>query len=109
MKASKIIRSVSFALALSGLAAGGALAGSSDSEAQFKQAIEKAEAAQQKASSVKGEWRDTGKLIKKAKAAAAKGDYASGTQLANTAYRQGELGYQQAMHEKDAGFPSYMR
>jgi len=107
MKASKIIRSAAIALALSGLAAGSALA--SDDAAQFKQAIEKAEMAKKKAASAKGEWRDTGKIIKKAKAAAKKGDYASAIKLANTAYRQGELGYQQAVEQKDVGFPSYMR
>ncbi len=108
MKASNIIRSAAIALALSGLVAGGAQA-SGDDAAQFKQAIEKAEAAEKKAGSVKGEWRDTGKIIKKAKAAAKKGDYGKAIKLANTAYRQGELGYQQAVEQKDAGFPSYMR
>ena len=107
MKASNIIRSAAIALALTGLVAGSAQAG--DDAAQFKQAIEKAEAAKKKAASVKGEWRDTGKIIKKAKAAAEKGDYAKAIKMANTAYRQGELGYQQAVEQKNAGFPSYMR
>ena len=107
MKASNIIRSAAIALALTGLVAGSAQAG--DDAAQFKQAIEKAEASKKKAASVKGEWRDTGKIIKKAKAAAEKGDYAKAIKMANTAYRQGELGYQQAVEQKNAGFPSYMR
>jgi hypothetical protein len=107
MKASNIIRGAAIALALTGLVAGTAQAG--DEAAQFKQAIEKAEASKKKAASVNGEWRDTGKLIKKAQAAAKKGDYANAINLANTAYRQGELGYQQAVEQKDAGFPSYMR
>jgi len=107
MKASNIIRSAAIALALTGLVAGSAQAG--DDAAQFKQAIEKAEAAKKKAASVKGEWRDTGKIIKKAKAAAEKGDYTKAIKMANTAYRQGELGYQQAVEQKNAGFPSYMR
>jgi chitodextrinase len=107
MKASNIIRGAAIALALTGLVAGTAQAG--DEAAQFKQTIEKAEASKKKAASVNGEWRDTGKLIKKAQAAAKKGDYANAINLANTAYRQGELGYQQAVEQKDAGFPSYMR
>ena len=107
MKASNIIRSAAIALALTGLGAGSAQAG--DDAAQFKQAIEKAEAAKKKAASVKGEWRDTGKIIKKAKAAAKKGDYGKAIKLAHTAYRQGELGHQQAVEQKNAGFPSYMR
>ena len=106
MKASNIIRSAVIALALSGLAVGAVQAG--DDAAQFKQAIEKAEAAQKKAASVNGEWRDTGKIIKKAKAAAKKGDYTSAIKMANTAFRQGELGYQQAVEQQNADFPSYM-
>jgi hypothetical protein len=107
MIASNIIRGAAIALALSGLMAGTVQA--SDEAAQFKQALEKAEASRKKAASVKGEWRDTGKIIKKAKASAAKGDYASALKLANTAYRQGELGYQQAVEQQNADFPSYMR
>lgn len=108
MKASYIFRSAAIALALSGLLASGVQA-ADDQAAQFQQAIEKAEASRKKAGSVKGEWRDTGKIIKKAKAAAAKGDYANALKLANTAYRQGELGYQQAVEQQNADFPSYMR
>ena len=61
------------------------------------QAISAAEAARKKAASVGGEWRDTGKLIKKAKAAAEKGDSEKAVKLATEARKQGELGYQQAI------------
>lgn len=107
MKQIKFIRNAALALAMTSLFAGNAVAG--DQAAEFAAAISKAESAQKKASSVKGEWRDTGKIIKKAKAAAKKGDYTNALKLANDAYRQGELGYQQAISQKDAGFPAYMR
>lgn len=74
----------------------------------FEKAITSADAARKKAASVGGEWRDTGKLIKKARAAAEKGDYEKAVKLANTAKMQGEAGYQQAMDQKDAGLPSYL-
>ncbi len=109
MKTSNTFRGAAIALALTGLLSGGAQASEIDQATQFKQAIEKAEAATKKAASVKGEWRDTGKIIKKAKAAAEKGDYHNALKLANTAYRQGELGYQQAVGQKNAGFPPYLR
>ncbi len=77
--------------------------------ASANQAIAAAEAARKKAASVGGEWRDTGKLIKKAKAAAEKGDDAKAVKLATQARKQGELGYQQAMDQKNAGVPTYMK
>ncbi|CAK0758921.1 conserved exported hypothetical protein [Gammaproteobacteria bacterium] len=72
-------------------------------------AIEKAEAARQKADSVNGEWRDTNEMIQKAKAAAQAGNFSSARDLANQAHFQGERGYQQAMQQKNAGFPAYLR
>ena len=67
-------------------------------------AIEAAEAALNKARSVDGEWRDARKVyLKKAKAAAHKADYKTAIKLANIAKFQGEMGYQQAIEQKDAG------
>jgi hypothetical protein len=109
MKAIQLIRRATLALALAGLSAGGVQAGSTDQAAEFQAAIEKADAARKKAASVGGEWRDTGKIIKQAQTAAKEGDYTTALKLANDAYRQGELGYQQATAEQNAGFPSYMR
>ncbi len=77
--------------------------------ASANQAIAAAEAARKKAGSVGGEWRDTGKLIKKAKAAAEKGENEKAIKLATQARKQGELGYQQAMDQKNAGVPTYMK
>jgi len=53
---------------------------------------------------VEGEWRDAKKkMVKKAKAAAGKGDYKKAIKLANKAKFEGEMGYKQAMDEKNAG------
>lgn len=80
-----------------------------DPAADAASAIDKAESARQKAASVGGEWRDTNKMIKQARAAAQKGDFTTAQTLANQAYHQGEWGYQQAVREKDADFPSYLQ
>ena len=47
-------------------------------------------------------------MIKDAEEAGKAGDFAKGIKLANEAQKQGELGYDQAMKEKGAGFPDYM-
>ena len=59
-----------------------------------------ANAARKKAASVGGEWRDIGKILKKAKKALKAGDAGKCVKLANTARRQGELGYAQALAER---------
>ncbi len=75
-------------------------AGADKVPAEVTQAIKAASAAKKKAASVGGEWRNTGKFIKKAKKAAKKGHYKKAIKLANKAKREGELGYKQAMVEK---------
>jgi hypothetical protein len=75
---------------------------------QAAEAIAAAEAARKKASSVKGEWRDTGKFIKEAEDLAKSGDFAAAIALAEKAKRQGEMGYEQAIREQGATFPTYM-
>lgn len=72
-------------------------------------AISAADDARKKAASVDGEWRDTGKLIKKAKQAASKGDFNKAVKLANKAQRQGKHGYEQAVAQKDLKMPSYLK
>ncbi|NEX21095.1 hypothetical protein G3480_12355 [Thiorhodococcus mannitoliphagus] len=73
-----------------------------------EEAIEAAEKAREKADSVGGEWRDTAELIKEADSLAKSGKFEESIALAKKAQHQGELGYEQAMREKDAGFPSYV-
>jgi hypothetical protein len=72
-------------------------------KAQFETAYAAAKAAQRKAAAVGGEWRDIGKFLKQAEQAAENGDPAKGIALANQARLQGEMGYQQALAQKDAG------
>ncbi len=94
------------ALSLSLALSSSMLIAAADKQAANK-AIADAESSKQHAASVDGEWRDTGKLIKKAKAAQKKGDLAKAIKLANIAKRQGENGYQQAISQQEFKFPSY--
>jgi hypothetical protein len=48
------------------------------------------------------EWRDTGKMLKKAKEAADKGDYASANKLAMKAEMQGKMAVAQAKEQEQA-------
>jgi hypothetical protein len=71
---------------------------------EVEAAIKEAETSIKKAESAGGEWRDTGsKLLKDAKAAAAKGDNKTALKLAKDAKFQGEMGYQQAKEQEKAG------
>jgi threonine dehydrogenase-like Zn-dependent dehydrogenase len=83
-------------------------AAAGEKKALAERGISDAEAARKKASEVGGEWRDTGKMIKQAEDAVKTGEFDKAISLATQAKRQGELGYAQAMGEKDASFPSYM-
>jgi hypothetical protein len=78
------------------------------SAAKAQKLIDAAEAARMEAASVGGEWRDTGKIIKKAKDRLKKGDYVAAAKLANEAAKQGHLGYQQAVSQKALKMPSYL-
>ena len=66
----------------------------------FKAAHEAAEAARKGAAALKYEWRDTGKMIKKAKALAEKGEFDKAVKLANKAREQGELAQAQAKEQE---------
>jgi TPR repeat protein len=79
-----------------------------DSAAKAQKLIDAAEAARKEAASVDGEWRDTGKMIKKAKGLLKKGDYVAAAKLANEAAKQGHLGYEQAVSQKELTMPSYL-
>jgi hypothetical protein len=79
------------------------------SSVDAEKAIAAAELARKRAASAGGDWRDTGSIIKKAEAAAASGHYTDAVRLADQARRQGDLGYEQAMHQQKATFPAYMK
>ena len=89
--------------ALSGCSTmGGGSAAAGGDAATAKSAIAAAEAALDKARSVEGEWRDAkSKMIKKAKEAVTKGEFDKAIKLANMAKFEGEMGYAQAMEQKD--------
>lgn len=61
-----------------------------------------------KAQSVGGEWRDTGKLLKKADKAAAEGNFGDATKLAEKAKFQAIAGQEQAASQVNAGNPAYL-
>ena len=90
---------VAFAFSMATLFAGGTVLAADKVSADA--AIAAANAAKKEASLVGGEWRDTGKIIKKAEKAAASGDYESAIKLANKAESQGKLGKTQAMIQKN--------
>ena len=82
---------------------GGMGGGDMASDADVKMMIKAAEDAIKKSASVDGEWRDAkSKFIKKAKAALSKGDLKTAMKVAKFAKFQGEMGYKQAMEEKNA-------
>lgn len=95
-----------FALGGCGLFSTGGGSGGSSSAAgsdEVKAAIADAEAAIKKSASVGGEWRDAAsKVLKHAKAAAEKGDNAEALKMAKKAKFEGEMGYQQAIEQKNA-------
>ncbi len=72
-------------------------------------AIAAADASRKKAASVGGEWRDTGKKIKKARTLAKEGKFAAAVKLANFAERQGKYGYEQAVSQQQMRIPSYLK
>ena len=71
-------------------------------------AIAAAKASQKAANAVGGEWRDTGKIIKKAEEAAAAGNFADAEKLAKKAEAQGKLGKEQALSQKGVGNSGYL-
>ncbi len=100
MKASTY-RLIPAALMTAGLLAGCASTpapeegGASDIQAEAQRSIEAAEAKRKEAAALGYEWRDTGKLIKKAKAAYDSGDYAKADKLADEATFQSTMAIDQ--------------
>jgi len=61
-----------------------------------------AENANKKAKKVNYEWRDTGKIIKKAKKAQKEGNFDMAVKLADKAKRQAQLAYKQYLEQREA-------
>jgi rhodanese-related sulfurtransferase len=91
------------------LAAGKGKAAVNQKAMEAEKAISAAEAARKKAASVDGEWRDTGKIIKKAKTAVKDGAFNQAIKLAKKAREQGEEGYSQAVSQQKLQIPSYLK
>ena len=69
-------------------------------EKSFNATYEAAQSARKQAASMSYEWRDTAKMLKKAKKSADKGDYETAEKLARKAKMQGEMAVAQA-HEQE--------
>ena len=76
---------------------------SSGSSASYEAALVDAKTAQEAAKKVNNQWFYKEDLIKQAEAAAAKGDYATATKLAEKAKFQGDMAVKQAADQKNAG------
>lgn len=100
----KLAISGALVFALSGLAGMQAHAAEEMGLIDTLNVIKQAEAAIKKAKKVDGEWRDSSKkFLAEAKEAANHGDTALALKLAKKAKFEGEMGYQQAMDQKNAG------
>jgi hypothetical protein len=80
-----------------------------DKAAQAEAMIAAAEEARAKAASVGGEWRDVGDMLKNAQTLAGAGEFDKAIEAASAAKFHAERGYEQAMAEKGADFPDFMR
>ena len=83
-------------LAAASIAVAAAAFTSSAFAGSAEDAIADAKAAQKQAHSVGGEWRDTGKMIKKAEKLLSEGKTDEAEKMARAAEAQGMLGYMQA-------------
>lgn len=77
-------------------------------QASYEAALADAKAAIAAAKAAGNEWRDSGKLIKSAEAAAAKGEFYKAKRIAMTAEAQGHDAVSQANENKNAGNPGYL-
>jgi hypothetical protein len=101
-----LMKKIALAVLVGGMTiAGSALAAD---KAGAEAAIAAAKASQKAAGAVGGEWRDTGKMIKKAEEAAAAGNYGEAEKLAKKAEAQGKLGKEQALSQKGVGNSGYL-
>ena len=77
-------------------------ASEADDAETFKAAYEAGKAARKAAAAVGFEWRDTKKMLRRAKKLAEKGEYEKAIELANKAKHQGEQGVSQAREQETA-------
>jgi len=102
--AKKFVGAAIAALILTGCASSGpATTQTPVTKADYISAFNDAKIALKKAAKSQNEWRDSGKILIKAAKAAKTGDYATATRLALQAKRQGDLAFEQAQIEANAG------
>lgn len=82
---------------------GNSTASGNATEADYQAALAAAKVSIKAAQANQYEWRDTGKILKKAEEAAKSGNFSSAQTLALTAKRQGELAVAQAKSQQNAG------
>jgi len=76
---------------------------------EAEKAIAASDEARKQAASVGGEWRDTGKMVKEARSLLDTHEYLKAIDIANKAKRQGELGYQQVLDQRNVRMADYFR
>ena len=106
MNHAKIFTGIALAtVILTGCASNGSTAASTpeDAQAAYNAAVVAAKASLKTAKKAHFEWRDSGKMLKKADKAAKKGDFATATKLANKAKRQGVMALAQSKDQASAG------
>jgi len=90
------------AIALTLTACGSSPDAASNNADQATVAITAAKTANSQAKKVNYEWRDTGKIIKKAQKAQKDGNFDMAVKLANKAKRQAENAYKQYLEQRNA-------
>ena len=95
------------AMAISAM--GPAVGADDAAKADYEKNLAAAKAAQKKAASVGGEWRDVGSFIKDAEKAAEGGDYQTALKMVKRARSQSEIGYEQEMEQKNAKMEDYIK
>ena len=95
------VKTLAAAITVLALSGGVAMAGSGHHDIMNK--IDAVKAELKKARAVGNEWRDTGKLLKKAEKASKAGDHAKAEKLIAKARRQVQLALTQAASQANAG------
>jgi hypothetical protein len=101
-----LMKKIALAVLIGGMTVAGTAVAADKSSAMA--AVAAAKAAQKAAGAAGGEWRDTGKMIKKAEQAIADGNYGEAESVAKKAEAQGKLGKDQAMSQTGIGNAGYL-
>ena len=98
----RLLAAVAAAVFMAGASCAATRASEADDAETFKAAYEAGQAARKAAAAVGFEWRDTKRMLRRAKKLAEKGEYEKAIELANKAKRQGEHGVAQAREQETA-------